>query len=60
METSSANEREQLLDKLAEHEQRLGLAWTKGGGNVVLPVQAASLKVVQDDLKPDELFMECS
>ena len=30
LQTNSAIEREQLLDKLVEYERRLGLAWTQG------------------------------
>ena len=60
MQSNSATEREQLLDKLVEYERRLGLAWTKGdAANTRLPVQPASpLKIVQDDLKPDEVLLE--
>jgi tetratricopeptide (TPR) repeat protein len=59
MQTNSANEREQLLDKLVEYERRLGLAWTKGNAaNTRLPVQPAPLKIVQDDLKQDEVLLE--
>jgi len=58
MQTSSANEREQLLDKLAEYERRLGLAWTKRDANIGLPIQPAPLKVVQNDLKPNEVLLE--
>jgi CHAT domain-containing protein len=59
MQTSSANEREQLLDKLVEDERRLGLAWTKGdAANARPPEQPAPLKVVQNDLKPDEVLLE--
>ena len=59
MQTNSANEREQLLDKLVEYERRLGLAWTKGdAANTRLPVQPAPLKIVQDDLKQDEVLLE--
>src|SRR5437867_3863264 len=59
MQTSSAGEREQLMDQLVEYERRLGLAWTKedapGHG---LPVQPASLSKVQEVLKPDEVLLE--
>lgn len=59
MQTSRADEREQLLDQLVEHERRLGLAWTGGDvGNTRLPVRPASLQVVQDDLKPEEVLLE--
>jgi len=59
MQTNSATEREQLLDKLAEYERRLGLAWTKGdAANTRLPVQPASLPKVQEVLKPDEVLVE--
>src|SRR5207244_5636437 len=58
-QTSSATEREQLLDKLVEYERRLGLSWTNGdAANTRLPVQPASLKIVQDDLKQDEVLLE--
>jgi CHAT domain-containing protein len=59
MQTSSANEREQLLDRLAEYERRLGLAWTRRDeANTRLPVRPAPLQVVQDDLKPEEVLLE--
>src|SRR5580700_3272512 len=59
MQSGSASEREQLLDKLVEYERRLGLAWTKGDeANTRLPAQPAPLKVVQDDLKQDEILLE--
>ncbi len=59
MQSGSATEREQLLDKLVEYERRLGLAWTKGDeANTRLPAQPAPLKTVQDDLKPDEVLLE--
>ena len=59
MQTNSATEREQLLDKLVEYERRLGLAWTKGDApNQRLPVQPAPLAKVQDDLKPGEVLLE--
>jgi CHAT domain-containing protein len=59
MQTSSANEREQLLDQLVEYERRLGLAWTKGdAANTRLPAQPVPLNIVQDDLKRDEVLLE--
>jgi len=59
MKSGSAIEREQLLDKLVEYERRLGLAWTKGDeANTRLPTQPAHLKIVQDDLKQDEVLLE--
>jgi hypothetical protein len=59
MQTSSAGEREPLLDKLVEYERRLGLAWTKGDApNHGLPVQPASLTKVQEDLKRGEVLLE--
>ena len=59
MQTSSAGEREPLLDKLVEYERRLGLAWTSGDApNHGLPVQPASLTKVQEDLKPGEVLLE--
>ena len=59
MQANARSEREQLLDQLVEYERRLGLAWTKGdAANQRLPVQPASLKTVQDDLKPDEVLLE--
>ncbi len=59
MQTSSAGEREPLLDKLVEYERRLGLAWTEGDApNHGLPVQPASLTKVQEDLKPGEVLLE--
>lgn len=59
MQSGSATEREQLLDKLVEYERRLGLAWTRGDeANMRLPAQPAPLKIVQDDLKQDEVLLE--
>ena len=59
MQSANATEREQLLDKLVEYERRLGLAWTKGDeANTRLPTQPAPLKIVQDELKQDELLLE--
>jgi CHAT domain-containing protein len=59
MQSGNATEREQLLDKLVEYERRLGLAWTKGDeANTRLPAQPAPLKIVQDDLKQDEILLE--
>jgi CHAT domain-containing protein len=59
MQSGSATEREQLLDKLVEYERRLGLAWTKGDeANARLPTQPVPLKIVQDDLKQDEVLLE--
>ena len=43
----------------SEYERRLGLAWTKGDApNQRFPVQPASLTKVEDDLNPDEVFLE--
>jgi CHAT domain-containing protein len=59
MQSGSATEREQLLDKLVEYERRLGLAWTKGDeANTRMPSQPAPLKIVQNDLKEDEILLE--
>jgi CHAT domain-containing protein len=59
MRSGSATEREQLLDTLVEYERRLGLASTKGDeANTRLPTQPAPLKIVQDDLKQDEVLLE--
>src|SRR5258708_18399063 len=59
MQTSSAGEREPLLDKLVEYERRLGLALTQcASPNHGLPVQPASLSKVQEDLKPGEGLLE--
>jgi CHAT domain-containing protein len=59
LQANSVIEREQLLDKLTEYERRLGLAWTKGDApNQRFPVQPASLTKVEDDLNPDEVFLE--
>lgn len=59
MQTNSAVEREQLLDKLVEYERRLGLAWTKTDAmNQRLPLQPAPLAKVQGDLKSDEVLLE--
>lgn len=59
MQSTSALEREQLLDQLVEEERRLGLAWTKGDTrNQRLPVEPSSLGLVQHDLNPDEVLLE--
>lgn len=59
MQSSSATEREQLLDKLVEYERRLGLAWTKGdAANQRLPVQPSQLVTVERDLNHDEVLLE--
>jgi tetratricopeptide (TPR) repeat protein len=59
LQANSVIEREQLLDKLTEYERRLGLAWTKGDApNQRFPVQPPSLTKVEDDLNPDEVFLE--
>lgn len=59
MQTNSAVEREQLLDKLVEYERRLGLAWTRGGApNQRLPVQPTPLVKMQEGMKSDEVFLE--
>ena len=59
LQANSVIEREQLLDKLVEYERRLGLAWTRGdAANQRFPVQPASLTKVEDDLNPDEVFLE--
>jgi CHAT domain-containing protein len=59
MQSSSAAEREPLLDKLVEYERRLGLAWSRGDrANARLPTQPAALKIVEGDLKPGEVLLE--
>src|SRR5579859_2513869 len=59
LQANARNEREQLLDQLVEYERRLGLAWTKGDApNQHLPIEPASLKAVQQSLKPDEVLLE--
>jgi hypothetical protein len=59
MQTSSAPEREQLLDNLVEYERRLGLAWTREDVPTRrLPVQPAALTNVENDLRPDEVLLE--
>jgi CHAT domain-containing protein len=59
MQTSSALEREQLLDNLVEYERRLGLAWTREGApNRQVSVQPAALANVENDLHPDEVLLE--
>ena len=59
LQANSVIEREQLLDKLVEYERRLGLAWTKGDApNQRFKVEPASLTKVEDDLNPDEVFLE--
>ncbi len=59
LQANSVTEREQLLDKLVEYERRLGLAWTRGdASNQRFPVHPASLTKLEDDLNPDEVFLE--
>jgi len=59
LQANARNEREQLLDQLVEYERRLGLAWTKGDApNQHLPIEPASLKAVQQSLKPGEVLLE--
>jgi CHAT domain-containing protein len=59
MQTTSAAEREQLLDDISEYEQRLGLAWTaEDSRNQRLPLQPTALTKVQGDLHPDEALLE--
>jgi CHAT domain-containing protein len=59
MRTSSALEREQLLDNLVEYERRLGLAWTREDApNRQLSGQPAALTNVENDLHPDEVLLE--
>src|SRR5580692_2028670 len=59
MRTSSAPEREQLLDNLVEYERRLGLAsTTEDIPSSRLPVQPAALTMVENDLHPDEVLLE--
>jgi CHAT domain-containing protein len=59
MQTDSANERDQLLDKLVENERRLGLAWTRGdSANQRLPMKPVPLARVQSDLESDEVLLE--
>jgi CHAT domain-containing protein/tetratricopeptide (TPR) repeat protein len=59
MQTSSPPERAQLLDNLVEYERRLGLAWTREDApNQRLPVRPAALANLENDLKPDEAFLE--
>jgi CHAT domain-containing protein/tetratricopeptide (TPR) repeat protein len=59
MQTNSAPERAQLLDKLVEYERRLGLAWTREDSpNQRLPVRPAALANLENDLNPDEVFLE--
>ena len=58
MQTNSAPERAQLLDNLVEYERRLGLARTEDGPNRGLPVRPAALANLENDLSPDEAFLE--
>jgi CHAT domain-containing protein len=59
MQTNSAIEREQLLDKLVEYERRLGLALTEGDPLIQpRPRQPVQLIKVQHDLKSDEVLLE--
>jgi CHAT domain-containing protein/tetratricopeptide (TPR) repeat protein len=59
MQTNNASERGQLLDNLVEYERRLGLARTREDvPDQRLPLQAATLTAVENDLHPDEVLME--
>lgn len=59
MQATDRSKREQLLDQLVEYERRLGLAWTKDDvANERLPVQPASLRSIQDELRPNEVLLE--
>jgi CHAT domain-containing protein len=59
MQATDRNKREQLLDQLVEYERRLGLAWTKDDvANQRLPVQPASLRSIQDELRPNAVLLE--
>ena len=59
MQATDRSKREQLLDQLVEYERRLGLAWTKDDvANQRLPVQPASLRSIQDELRPNEVLLE--
>ena len=57
MRSTSVSERQSLLDKLVEDERRLGWAALKTGiSNTRLRV--APLTKIQEDLQPDEVFLE--
>jgi CHAT domain-containing protein len=59
MRSNSSLDRDKVLDRLAECERRLGLAWaiTKGPNKAVI-VQPVSLQRMREDLKPDEILLE--
>lgn len=60
MQTSNANEREQVLDQLVEYERRLGLAWTRGDvANQRLPVHQ-SMGFMENKTWCDSNFAPCS
>jgi CHAT domain-containing protein len=59
MQENDSSKREQLLDQLFEYERRINLAWTKDEvSSQHLPVQPASLRAVEQGLKPDEVLLE--
>src|SRR5262245_3683159 len=59
MQENDGNKREQLLDQLFEYERRISFAWIKDEvSSHRLPVQPASLRAVEHDLKPDDVLLE--
>lgn len=56
MQATSAGERQQLLDELAEYEWRSRLAWNHG--DYGFPLEPVPLARVQKTLKPDETLLE--
>ena len=59
MQTSSAREREPLLDELVEYERRLGLAWARTDTPTKsLLAQPVLLKRMKADMRSDEIFLE--
>ena len=59
MQANDSSKREQLLDQLFEYERRISFVWTKDEvSSQRLPVQPASLRAVEQELKPDEVLLE--
>ena len=59
MQENDGSKREQLLDQLFEYERRISFAWIKDEvSSRRLPVQPASLRAVEHDLKPDDVLLE--
>jgi len=59
MQENDSSKRQQLLDQLFEYERRISFAWIKDEvSSQRLPVQPASLRTVEQDLKPNEVLLE--